>query len=135
LVAAVFEAFINIYKNRVADLVRIASDGTGILRQGELHPDLVCRLAVEAAKAADHVLKMCIRALDYCPPIDLTFGDYLRAIITADSDLVEDDNRDYRLVFIDAFRKRGIYPEGIRTLSVDSLRFPEYLLSILYKHL
>jgi hypothetical protein len=123
LVAAVFEAFINIYNTRVADLVRIASEGTGILRQGELHPDLVNRLAVEASKAAEHVLRMCIRALDYCPPVDLTFGDYLRAIVTADVDLIADDNRDYRLAFIDAFRRRGIYPEGIKTLSVDSLKF------------
>jgi hypothetical protein len=65
---------------------------------------------------------MCIRALDYCPPIDLTFGDYLRGIITADADAIRDDERDYRLAFIDAFRRRGIYPEGIKTLSVESLR-------------
>jgi hypothetical protein len=126
LVAAVFEAFLNIYKNRVADLLRIASNGTGILRQGDIPPDLVDRLANEAAKAAGHVLSMCIRALDYCPPVDITFGDYLRAIITADMDIVADDNRDYRLAFIDAFRRRGIYPEGIKTLSVESLRFPQW---------
>lgn len=124
LVAAVFEAFLNIYKNRVADLLRIASNGTGILGQGEIQRDLVDRLANEAAKAAGHVLTMCIRALDYLPPIDITFGDYLRAIITADMDIVADDNRDYRLAFIDAFRRRGIYPEGVKTLSVESLRFP-----------
>ena len=124
LVAAVFEAFLNIYKNRIADLLRIASNGSGILAQGDLHPDLVDRLANEAAKAAGHVLNMCIRALDCCPPVDLTFGDYLRAIITADSDVIRDDDRDYRLAFIDAFRRRGIYPEGIKTLSVESLRYP-----------
>ncbi len=122
LVAAVFEAFLSIYQSRINDLIRIASDGTGILRQGEIHPDLVNRLANEASKAAGHVLRMCIRALDYCPPVDLNFGDYLRAIITADSDLVAEDNRDYRLAFIDSFRKRGIYPSGIKTLSVESLR-------------
>ncbi len=124
LVAAVFEAFINIYKNRVADLLRIASNGTGILRRGELHPDLVNRLAGEASKAAGHVLNMCVRALDYCPPVDLTFGEYLRAIITADADLVADDRRKYRLILIEAFRRRGIYPQGIKTLSVESLRYP-----------
>lgn len=123
LVAAIFEAFISIYKSRVADLLRIASNGTGILPQGELHPDLVKRLANEASKAAGHVLNMCIRALDYCPPVDLTFGDYLRAIITADVELVKEDERGYRLAFIEAFRRRGIYPEGIKTLSIESLRF------------
>lgn len=124
LVAAIFEAFVNIYRNRAADLLRIASQGTGILPQGELHPDLVNRLAHEAAKAAGHVLSMCVRALDYCPPVDLTFGDYLRAIITADADLVSDDSQNYRLTFIEAFRRRGIYPQGIKTLSVESLRLP-----------
>jgi len=123
LVSAVFEAFITIYKDRVSDLIRIASEGTGILRQGELHPDLIGRLSGEAAKAASQVLGMCIRALDYCPPVDLNFGEYLRAIITADVDLVVDDSRRYRLAFIDAFRKRGIYPEGIKTLSIESLRY------------
>ena len=121
LVAAIFDAFINIYKNQVADLLRIASNGTGILPQGELHPDLVSRLASEAARVAGHVLKMCIRALDYCHPVDITFGEFLRAIITADADLVDSDQRNYRLHFIDAFRRRGIYPQGINNLSVDSL--------------
>jgi len=121
LVSAVFEAFITIYKSRVKDLLRIATGGTGVLPQGELHPDLVNRLANEASKAAGHVLNMCIRALDYCPPVDITFGDYLRAIITSDADLVSNDNRDYRLAFIEAFRRRGIYPKGLKTFSVESL--------------
>ena len=121
LVAAVFEAFISIYKRRVADLLRIASNGTGILTPGELHPDLVDRLANEAAKSAQQVLNMCIRALDYCPPVDITFGDYLRAIVTADADLYAEDERGYRIAFIEAFRRRGIYPRDIRTLSQESL--------------
>lgn len=125
LVAAIFDAFLTIYKNRIEDLLRIASDGTGILRAGELAPDLVNRLAGEAAKAAKHILMMCIRAMDYCPPVDITFGDYLRAIITADVDLIKEDNRDYRVAFIDAFRKRGIYPEGIKSLSIESLQYRE----------
>jgi hypothetical protein len=73
--------------------------------------------------AAD-VLRICIRALDYCPPMDVTFGDYLRAIVTADSDLVPDDRVGYRIAFIEAFRRRGIYPRSVRTLSVESLRWP-----------
>ena len=125
LVGAVFDAFLLVYKNRIRDLLRIASSGTGILPEGELHPDLVNRLAGEASKTAGHVLKMCIRALDYCPPMDITFGDYLRAIITADFDCLCDDRNAYRLAFITAFRKRGIYPNGIKTLSEESLRYPD----------
>ncbi len=130
LVAAVFEAFLSIYKVRTADLLRIASGGSGVLPLGELHPDLVNRLANEAAKAANHVLSMCIRALDYCPPVDITFGEYLRAIITADVDLVRDDQLDYRLAFIDAFRRRGIYPTGIKTLSVESLQLKAWNIGV-----
>lgn len=123
LVAAIFEAFLSIYKKRIADLLRIATGGSGVLPEGELQPDLVNRLANEASKTAQHVLNMCIRAIDYCPPVDITFGDFLKAIITADFDLVSADSHYYRLAFIDAFRRRGIYPEGIRTLSEDSLRY------------
>ena len=121
LVAALFRAFVNIYENRVADLRRIATGGTGVLAEGDLHPDLVDRMAGEAAKAAGHMLAMCIRALDYIPPVDLTFGEYLRALITADHDLVRDDDRRYRVSVVAAFRDWGIYPGDVRSLSVDSL--------------
>src|SRR5262249_6073341 len=107
--------------NRVADLLRIASNGTGILRDGALPTDLVGRLASEAAKSARHVLQMCIRALDYTPPIDLTFGEYLRALLTADYELVPDDDLGYRIPVVDAFRDWGIIPDDVRSWSVESL--------------
>lgn len=123
LVAAVFDAFLNIYRKRTADLYRIASDGTGILPEGQLSPDLVRRLAYEAARTAKQFLSLCIRALDYCPPIGATFGEYLRALITADVDLVPDDQLGYRVSLIESFKRWGIYPDGIRTLSVDNLTY------------
>jgi hypothetical protein len=123
LVAAIFDAFLAIYKTRTADLLRIYTGGTGVLPSGAIHPDLVHRLAAEASKTAGHVLNMCIRALDYIPPVDITFGEYLRGIITADSDLVEDDRYNYRVAFVEAFRRRGIYPLDLDTLSVDTLRW------------
>ena len=123
LVAAVFDAFLAIYKTRTADLLRIYTGGTGVLPSGAIHPDLAHRLATEASKTAGHVLNMCIRALDYIPPVDITFGEYLRGIITADADLVEDDRYNYRVAFVEAFRKRGIYPLDLDTLSVDTLRW------------
>ncbi len=121
LVAAVFDAFITIFRARKADLVRIATGGSGVLGEGALHPDLVNRLSEEASKAAAHVLNICIRALDYVPPVDITFGDFLRALITADYDLVPNDGRNYRAAFIEAFRRRGIYPAGVRSLSEENL--------------
>jgi hypothetical protein len=121
LVSAVFAAFLTIYQSRCADLIRLATNGSGILPGGEISVDLANRLASEASKTAEHVLNMCIRALDYCPPVNLEFGDFLRAIITADRDLVRDDSRGYRVAFIDAFRARGIVPYDIRRLAEDSL--------------
>ena len=131
LVAAVFDAFLAIYKSRIGDLLRISTSGSGILPNGAIHPDLVRRLSDEAAKAAGHVLNMCIRALDYLPPVDVTFFEYLRALITADFDLVADDRYNYRVAFVEAFRRRGIYPLNLDdptadtplTLSVDTLRW------------
>ena len=121
LVAAVFDAFLTIYKARIADLLRIASEGTGVLPEGQLHPDLVNRLAEEAADTAQHVLEMCIRALDYCPPVDITFGDYLRALVTADTEFDPVDEHHHRVAFAEAFRSWGIVPDNVRTLSVDGL--------------
>lgn len=121
LVAAVFDAFINIYKQRAKPMLRIATGGSGVLPMGELHPDLVNELASLAAGTADRVLRMCVRALDYCPPVDINFGDYLRAIITADIDMVPDDENGYRVAFIEAFQKRGIYPQGVKSMSEEAL--------------
>ena len=121
LVSAVFDAFLEIYKHRTADLLRLASDGSGLLRPGAIAPDLVQRLAQEAAKVSKHVLSICIRALDYCPPIDITFGEYLRAILTADLELVPNDRFGYRVAFVQSFRKWGIFPREARTLGVQTL--------------
>ncbi len=123
LLAAVFDAFVRMYENRIGDLRRIATGGTGVLPRGEIHPDLAGRFAEEAVRLAQRVLMICVRALDYLPPVDITFGDYLRALITADADLVPNDSHRYRLAFIDAFRQRGIYPADVRALGEDSLRW------------
>lgn len=121
LVAAVFDAFLRIYDLRTRDLIRLATGGTGVLPPGAIPRDLIDRLAREAAKLAGHWLNMCIRALDYCPPVNLTFGDYLRALVSADRDLVPEDRYGYRVALVSAFRARGIYAEGVRTLSETSV--------------
>src|SRR5262245_3815458 len=121
LVAAVFDAFLQIYKRRTDDLLRLATAGSGILPAGAISADLIDRLAREASKVAGQFLNICIRALDYCSPVDLTFGEYLRALITADADLVPVDKHGYRTAFIEAFRNRGIYPWDVKHLSPGSL--------------
>jgi len=121
LVATIFDAFQRIYTFRTRDLLRIATNGTGVLPEGSISADLVGRLAGEAAEIAEHLLHICIRALDYSPPNDITFGAYLRALITADLDIAPEDETGYRVALIEAFRARGIFPERVNTLSVESL--------------
>ncbi|MCP4410940.1 MAG: S8 family serine peptidase [Gammaproteobacteria bacterium] len=123
LVAAMFDAYTEIYHRRSADLIRIATQGTGALPDGELHPDLVNRLAKEASKAASHMLRMAIRALDYSPPVGITFGEYLRAVVTSDLDLYPDDDYGYRSALVMAFRRRGIHPEDVSSVTADSLKW------------
>lgn len=126
LVAAIFDSFLTIYKSRIKKLIRISTGGTGVLTDGDLHPDMVDMLADTAAETASRMLKICVRALDYCPPVDITFGDYLRAIITADVDMVAEDEKNYRVAFIEAFQKRGIFPSDVKTMSVEALVYDQY---------
>ncbi|HKR65897.1 MAG TPA: hypothetical protein VJZ00_19355 [Thermoanaerobaculia bacterium] len=132
LVAAVFDAFFRVYQRRIRDLVRIATGGSGILPAGDLHPDLVNRIAGEAARTAQNILTMCIRAIEYLPPVDVTFGDFLRALVTADYQMVPDDDAGLRTAMIESFRVRGIYPEGVTSLAEDSLlwRAPDVKLEL-----
>lgn len=121
LVAAIFEAFITIYKRKTAQYLRLATRGSGILPDGELSADLQDILAQSASRLAGQFLSLLIRAIDYCPPVDIRFGEYLRAIITADYDLVPDDPWAYREALIDAFLRRQVYPRHVSSLSEDSL--------------
>ncbi len=124
LVAAVFDAFFGAYQDRIKDLVRIATGGTGRLPEGDLHPDLVDRIAGEASKTARIFLTMCVRAFEYLPPVDVTFGDYLRALITADYETVVSDDRGLRARLIEAFRARGVTLDGVPSLGEESVRWP-----------
>jgi hypothetical protein len=121
LLRAVFEAFITIFQRKMERYLRLATGGSGLLGPGALPADLQEILAEEASKLASQFLNICIRAIDYCPPVDLALGEFLRAVITADVDLVPDDPWDYRGAWIDAFRRRRIYPRGVASLSAAEL--------------
>lgn len=64
---------------------------------------------------------MCIRAFDYLPPVDVTFGDYLRALVTADFELNALDEVGMRAGMIEGFRARGVYPENVVSLAEEAL--------------
>lgn len=121
LMAAVFDAFCTVYERKTASIMRLATGGTGRLAEGDLPEALVEVLTTRAHNLASQFLNMLIRAVDYLPPVDVRLGEYLRAIITADSELVPDDTWNYREALIDAFRLRGVYPREVVSLNEDSL--------------
>jgi hypothetical protein len=125
LVAAVFDAFFSVYINRTRDLVRMAYP-RGEVVANFLQADLANRLADEAAKTATRIQNICIRALDYCPPVDITFGDYLRALVTSDREAMAEDELGYRAALINAFRARGIRPQEAISYSEDTLNWGAY---------
>ena len=57
-VGAVFDAYLDRFQVAAADLVRIATAGSGVLPAGRLHPDLVGRVTTEAVQAVE-----CVRPL------------------------------------------------------------------------
>ena len=121
LFGAVFEAFLTVFERKAEPYLKIATGGTGVLPEGDLPGDLLDALVKEATTLAGQFLTVCIRAVDYCPPVDLEFGEYLRALLTADHDLVPDDPWAYREALIDGFWRRGIYPSDVADLSEGAL--------------
>lgn len=98
LSAALLRSFLKIWLERIKQL--------GTFGPNMYHLDAV----IEAgAKVADHLLTIAIRALDYCPPLDLEFGDYLAALLTVDAEVAPDDSRyGYRDVIQQTFGEYGI---------------------------
>ena len=125
LVAAVFDAYFTIYTRRTFDLFRIFRAGGGSVDKADLPAPLANRLAAEASRTAEEFFAICARALDYCPPVDITFGDFLRALMTAHLDFCPDDKDGVRDAFMQAFRLRGIVADGARSFSEDALFWPK----------
>jgi hypothetical protein len=123
-VAAVFDAYLDSYQTSIADLLRIATGGSGILPEGQLYPDLVERVADEAVRNADRLLGMVVRAVDYLPVVDVRLGDVVRAIVTADRALYPDDAINLRGNLVEALRRRGIYPDHVASLTDEALAWP-----------
>jgi hypothetical protein len=125
LVAAVFDAYFTIYSRRTYDLFRIFRGGGGATDDGDIPVPLAERLAQEASRTAEQFFTVCARALDYCPPVDITFGDFLRAVLTADLDIHPLDLDGVRNAFMEAFRLRGIVADEAVSYSEDSLFWPK----------
>jgi hypothetical protein len=82
LVAATMRAFVDAWIHRLKGPKATRTD---FIEVG--------RVVEEGANVAATLLTMAIRALDYTPPVHLTFGDFLSALITADREIRSDDSR------------------------------------------
>jgi hypothetical protein len=96
LVAAVAQTLLQMWHGR---LIKLNQEG---------RPISVQLAAEEGAKAASHLLNMCIRAIDYTPPIEFLFEDFLDAIIAADKEVAPDDEHHYREILTAVFASYGI---------------------------
>jgi len=126
LVAAMMNAFLMIWSKRIASL-----GSEDIREKREVKPELANvadampaggsesrdgyldrgRVVEDGAAIADHLLTMSIRALDYCPPTDLEFCDFLSALLTADRELRPDDSKfGFRETLRKTFAEYGMNP-------------------------
>lgn len=122
LVAAVMRAFLSIWIERIEAL--------GTFQGNKRNLDLVIE---EGAKAANHLLTIAIRALDYCPAVDITFGDYLAALLTADYEIVPDDSRfGYRGKLRQVFASYGIVTPADRCDEAGTWKSFDQTLPIAY---
>ena len=102
LVAAVLQSFLAVWVDRLEQL--------GRLDQHYLDRE---RVAEEGAEIADYLLTMCIRALDYTPPVHIEFGDFLSALLTADYEIRPTDSKyHFRDHLRQSFERFGLPPAG-----------------------
>ena len=87
LVAAVFDAFLDIYRSAARILSALPAEEQVSFPKAPF-PTTSSTARARGRQYRRPHLNICIRALDYCPPVDLMFGEYIRALITADHDLV-----------------------------------------------
>ena len=100
MVAAIMQAFLQVWQRRLEPLH--VGDARLIDRR---------RAIEEGAAVADQLLTMCIRGLDYTPPVHINFRDFLSAMLTADREVRFDDTKfDLRGTLLKTFGEFGIKP-------------------------
>jgi len=117
LVAAVMGTLIEIWRRRLE----------GLIQQGRLDRE---RAAEEGSKSATHLLSMMIRAIDYCPPVDFEFADFLDAVLISDQEVAPDDEHRYRDTLVEAFGVFGIrpraWPQAPSVVPVDAYNYRDF---------
>lgn len=100
LVAAMLNAFVRVWVRRFAALPLVGARN--------LYRDHVVAMGVEAS---ERLLATAARAIDYAPPLELGFPDFLSALLTADAESSPDDTKDhFRKELMRSFAEYGIRP-------------------------
>ena len=95
LVWIILETLARIWRHRLQDITFAGSVN-------------LARAAEEGATAAQHLLGMCVRAIDCLPPVEFEFPDFLAALLVSDTEMVPDDKHSYREAVRSAFAQWGI---------------------------
>ena len=100
LTAAMLDTFLSVWEGKIRSLSR---GQERLLDRGQL---------IElGARIAEALLTVSIRALDYAPPTDIRFSDYLSALLTADWEIAGVDAEFQLRQFLrDSFARYGIRP-------------------------
>jgi hypothetical protein len=115
LVAAMMNAFLLIWIKRIESLgsgptAKHAGHTAGYIQEPAGFLDR-SRVVEDGSLIADQLLTMAIRALDYCPPTDIEFCDFLSALLTADFEMRPDDSKfRFRQTLRDSFESYGLEP-------------------------
>lgn len=94
LVAAVMRTLLSMWVERLQEITEKTADRERVVEEG--------------AKAADHLLQMLLRGIDYMPPVELEFADVLEAVLVADAVVAPDDEHEYREALERNFNTFGI---------------------------
>ena len=83
------------------------------------------RVIGEGAEVADYLLTMAIRAIDYTPPVNLEFCDFLSAILTSDREINPNDSKyQFRKILRETFVSYGIDPASKGTVEEPGIWRP-----------
>ena len=89
----------------------------------------------EGASAADYLLTMAIRALDYSMPVHMEFRDYLTRLMTADREIRPDDSKyRFREQLRESFKAYGIEPSSKATADEPGIWGPRTEISRVWPH-
>lgn len=115
MVAAVMQTLLDMWLERIAPLIegRNSIDRT--------------RVSEEGAKAAAHLLGLSIRAVDYLPPTEFEFDDFVTAVLASDKEAAPHDSHGYRGSLTTAFDEFGISAKPHRMVDLtDADSMPLY---------